>query len=498
MPAAVTLPCEDLPAKFVARLAADLIPGLVLRDCNELQQLGLCVVRRAQRHCPAACGSCPDQPPVVPSHTATPCVSGTATLLAAAHAYVELRGESWFGLNSSEVWRDSQLGTPLSNLASSALALWQAGGVCAADWYPVQAATIDPGGGVTQHRPRPQPHSSVASRSPVLPVLSKKCSLGDGSPQPMPRELLVAQAALQELGLSAPELGAVAAQMAWQAASSSRADASWMAAPEMISTASGPHVPRRWCELSVNYIVGGRHDLLMDLHTAVAEKWPELGPQAWARAQPLCPPLPRYGLIKGRVVDDLLAPGLAATLRRTWRQIATEARALQFQGNAWPSISSMGTWQSTVLYRRAHGWTECARMPLTCRLLHGRLRTDQPGGARELHEGLHTRSGNEEEVAVFSLRGRSHVPPHLGSSARVNVHLCLLNCLDSYLELGGGQALGGERMRYSEGELIAFDDSTLHGIENLGTTSRVVLVIGVLHPGLTAAHNQGTACGWEI
>ena len=76
----------------------------------------------------------------------------------------------------------------------------------------------------------------------------------------------------------------------------------------------------------------------------------------------------------------------------------------------------------------------------------------------------------------------------------------MLNCLDSYLELGGGQALGGERMRYSEGELtelIAFDDSTLHGIENLGTTSRVVLVIGVLHPGLTAAHNQGTACGWE-
>ena len=146
MPAAVALPCEDLPAKFVARLAADLIPGLVLRDCNELQQLGLCVVRRAQRHCPAACGSCPDQPPVVPSHTATPCVSGTATLLAAAHAYVELRGESWFGLNTSEVWRDSQLGTPLSNLASSALALWQAGGTCAAEWYPVQAATIDPGG----------------------------------------------------------------------------------------------------------------------------------------------------------------------------------------------------------------------------------------------------------------------------------------------------------------------------------------------------------------
>ena len=29
-------------------------------------------------------------------------------------------------------------------------------------------------------------------------------------------------------------------------------------------------------------------------------------------------------------------------------------------------------------------------------------------------------------------------------------------------------------MRYSEGELIAFDDSTLHGIENLGTTSRVM------------------------
>ena len=95
---------------------------------------------------------------------------------------------------------------------------------------------------------------------------------------------------------------------------------------------------------------------------------------------------------------------------------------------------------------------------------------------------------NAEEITLFNLHWRSHVPPHYGSPERINVHLCLLNCEESYLELAGGPALGGERVPYREGEMIAFDDAVAHGIENLGHASRVILTVGVLHPRLSSEH----------
>ena len=486
-------PCADMPAQHVARLSAQLVPGLVLHDCNEVQLFGLC--EYAQRYCPVACGVCAgNRSSPAPVSETTPCLDGTLALLQQAREYTTLRRESWFGLNSSAAWADGRLGPKLRGLASSAVELWQVGGRCAAEWNPQAAASIGPAGQVTALlRPTPRAGADV--------VVGRKCK-GEGSPadqsgdagakQPVvPRDLILVQALLQKLSsdYGAHELSAVAAQMA----------ASFVDAPQILSTAFGLFVPRPWCELSFSYLLGGRFDLLMGLHTA-ADRWTDLRLQSWVRLPPLCPPLPLNGLVVGNAVDELLSPGLAATLRQSWRQIAEEVRALHFQGNAWPGISRLDTWQAITLYRMRGGWTDtCSRMPITCQLLGGRLRSDVPGGDGEepwkaLDAVRASRSGNDEEVTVFSLRGRSHVPPHVGSPLRVNVHLCLLNCFESYLELGGGPSLGGDRVRYSEGELLAFDDAVMHGIENLGTTSRVLLAIGVLHPKLTAAHKVGSAC----
>ena len=155
----------------------------------------------------------------------------------------------------------------------------------------------------------------------------------------------------------------------------------------------------------------------------------------------------------------------------------------------------MSRWQGVKLYNVNQKWdpANCQRVPQTCELLRGRLRSERPTIIHELNEKVASViEFNVEEVVIFSLSGRSHVPPHVGSPLRVNVHLCLLHCEESYLEVGGGPSLGGARVSYQQGELLAFDDAVMHGIENLGQEARVILTIGVLHPELSKEHRACT------
>ena len=62
--------------------------------------------------------------------------------------------------------------------------------------------------------------------------------------------------------------------------------------------------------------------------------------------------------------------------------------------------------------------------------------------------------------------------------ARVNVHLCLLNCHHSTLVVAGGTH------RYTAGALVAFEDRAMHEILNSGEQDRILLAVNVLHPDL--------------
>ena len=307
------------------------------------------------------------------------------------------------------------------------------------------------------------------------------------------------------------------------------------------------------------FIQSGRRDLAEKMHSAVAT-WPALPSGIMAHfltvhSPALCPPLAHMAVSRGEAVDRLLPPGVAAGLRSEWRAIAHEASRLRFAGDAWPGIvRNGGRWQQLILYRSglasggasgggggglvwSHGWRAdaCALMPTACRMLRGRLRTEQPDARDQLKSSL--LRGNDEEVVIFRLRSQSFAPYHHGSSARVNiqvwhgrwtfgdpatssqfthtqvtgrvcahfvcarfvcarfswhVQLCLLNCDEAYAEADGGAH------RYEAGELIAFSDNVLHGASNFGKPSagepegrdRIILAIGALHPLLSSGHTK--------
>jgi hypothetical protein len=260
---------------------------------------------------------------------------------------------------------------------------------------------------------------------------------------------------------------------------------------------------------------------------------------------PLLPP-PRP-LLLGCWHPPLLAPA-----RRR------QARALTFAGDIWPRLSKQAKWQGRTLYTAGEGWSEaeCAGAPTICGALRGSMRTEAAevweelagtiaeGSANEEEEGMRplipvssssssssvrtlcTRSSasSSVQVTLFSLAPRSEAPTHTGQYARVNLHMCLLNCEEARaspsslllmriwsralparehdgrpraqaaLETRGGPAHGGQRVVYRPGELLAFDDGHLHGVENGGERPRVLLAIGVLHPATSREHRLG--CGY--
>lgn len=58
--------------------------------------------------------------------------------------------------------------------------------------------------------------------------------------------------------------------------------------------------------------------------------------------------------------------------------------------------------------------------------------------------------------------------------ARVNVHMCLLNCEDSQL------MVAGHSHQYTAGSLVAFEDRAMHEIINSGSKDRILLAVSVL------------------
>jgi len=89
-------------------------------------------------------------------------------------------------------------------------------------------------------------------------------------------------------------------------------------------------------------------------------------------------------------------------------------------------------------------------------------------------------------AAFFSsLAGRSHIPPHVGSSnVRSIVHLPL--------ELPGPAwfRVGNERREWKIGEAFVFDDTVEHEAKNEAETTRTILIVDIWNPYLTAAERE--------
>lgn len=92
------------------------------------------------------------------------------------------------------------------------------------------------------------------------------------------------------------------------------------------------------------------------------------------------------------------------------------------------------------------------------------------------------------EVMFSVLSPGSHILPHRGvTNTRVVCHLPLVVPEDCAI------TVGGERREWREGEAMAFDDTYEHEAWNRGSRTRVVLIIDVWNPHLTAAERDAVA-----
>ena len=101
--------------------------------------------------------------------------------------------------------------------------------------------------------------------------------------------------------------------------------------------------------------------------------------------------------------------------------------------------------------------------------------------------------GNAPEVMFSVLTPGTHILPHRGvTNTRVVCHLPLVVPDDCAL------VVGGEPRAWREGEAVAFDDTYEHEAWNRGSGTRVVLIIDVWNPHLTAAERDAVAALAEV
>jgi len=96
--------------------------------------------------------------------------------------------------------------------------------------------------------------------------------------------------------------------------------------------------------------------------------------------------------------------------------------------------------------------------------------------------------GNAPEVMFSVLASGTHILPHRGvTNTRVVCHLPLV------VPEGCAITVGGEQREWREGEAMAFDDTYEHEAWNRSAATRVVLIVDVWNPNLTAAERDAVA-----
>ncbi|XP_032585461.1 aspartyl/asparaginyl beta-hydroxylase isoform X5 [Drosophila mojavensis] len=164
-------------------------------------------------------------------------------------------------------------------------------------------------------------------------------------------------------------------------------------------------------------------------------------------------------------------------LQQSWRSIRNEALALlnvegNFQLEA-EQLRDTGNWQQFELFARGQRLhRNCQRAPITCALL----------------EKLPAASGCRRGQIKFSaMQAQTHVWPHCGpTNCRLRAHLTLVAPEPHLTSL----RVAEQERTWHEGDLFIFDDSFEHEVWHNGTQLRLVLILDLWHPDLTAQQRR--------
>jgi aspartate beta-hydroxylase len=134
-------------------------------------------------------------------------------------------------------------------------------------------------------------------------------------------------------------------------------------------------------------------------------------------------------------------------------------------------IARKGTWEVAFFYERGKiNVQNCALCP-TIATIVGQ------------YETMRTVSGL---IYVSRLKAGTHIAPHSGpTNLRVRCHLGI-----SIPDGDCGLRVGNETASWSDGKCILFDDSYEHEAWNYTDQERIVLIVDLWHPGLTAHERQ--------
>ncbi|XP_070068340.1 aspartyl/asparaginyl beta-hydroxylase isoform X2 [Drosophila takahashii] len=164
-------------------------------------------------------------------------------------------------------------------------------------------------------------------------------------------------------------------------------------------------------------------------------------------------------------------------LQVNWRVIRDEGLTLLggsgfFEDEA-EQLRDKGVWQQYVLYSQGRRERQnCQRAPITCSLLE------------DFPESSGCRRG---QVKFSVMQATTHVWPHCGpTNCRLRAHLTLVAPEPEKTSL----RVAEQERTWREGELFIFDDSFEHEVWHNGSRPRLVLILDMWHPQLSAAQRR--------
>jgi aspartate beta-hydroxylase len=161
--------------------------------------------------------------------------------------------------------------------------------------------------------------------------------------------------------------------------------------------------------------------------------------------------------------------GLVGYLQANYDAIREEILALdgaRFHRESEP-ISRTGDWDVAFFYERGRRHDDaCAACPVTARGI-------------ETYATVRTMAGL---TYVSRLRGSTHISPHRGpTNLRLRCHLGI-----AVPEGDCAIRVGDQTRRWQEGRCLVFDDHFEHEAWNHTRQDRIVLIVDMWHPGLSA------------
>lgn len=117
--------------------------------------------------------------------------------------------------------------------------------------------------------------------------------------------------------------------------------------------------------------------------------------------------------------------------------------------------------------------------------LQGRELPDHLAACPRTREALAEVPHNSLHVCFSAIEPQGSLHPHTGpTNASITAHLGLLNCAGTRLWVAG------QTVSYHDDDVLVFDDSFVHWVDNTGAERRYTLMITLWHPELNALERQ--------